>query len=277
MKCRYCNAELKEHSKFCPKCGRAVEEDKPRRKGLIIGIIVLILIFVVGLGAGGLIYYKVVRQRSGQEEALSEKDRPGKYDDEEPEEESSEEDMPEAEPETPAATEGRTLPTMAATEPYTEAAAQAEVPGERRYEIVLLDCTWTEAFEQAKARGGYLAQIGSPEEFNYVCSNVLNTESSRKLKLWIGGARTAGSYEYHWANTDGTYGQEILNSGDFQSLWMTGEPSFRDDSINQEEHYMNMFFYTRENRWVWNDVPDDIIAVVNSYKGSVGYLCEYDQ
>ncbi len=34
MKCRYCNAELKEHSKFCPKCGRAVEEDKPGEKAL---------------------------------------------------------------------------------------------------------------------------------------------------------------------------------------------------------------------------------------------------
>lgn len=58
---------------------------------------------------------------------------------------------------------------------------------------------------------------------------------------------------------------------------MAGEPSFRDDSISQDEFYLNLFYYNKENRWVWNDVPNDIIAVVDSYKGSVGYICEYDQ
>ena len=31
------------------------------------------------------------------------------------------------------------------------------------------------------------------EEYDYIRSNLLNTEASRKLKLWIGGARVAGS------------------------------------------------------------------------------------
>ena len=76
---------------------------------------------------------------------------------------------------------------------------------------------------------------------------------------------------------DGTLGQEVLNSDAYPGVWMTGEPSFRDDSISQDEFYLNLFYYSKENRWVWNDVPNDIIAVVDSYKGSVGYICEYDQ
>lgn len=29
--------------------------------------------------------------------------------------------------------------------------------------------------------------------------------------------------------------------------------------------------------WEWNDVPDDIIAVVPYYHGKIGYIVEYEE
>ena len=43
------------------------------------------------------------------------------------------------------------------------------------------------------------------------------------------------------------------------------------------EMYMNMFYVSKEGRWVWNDVADDLIAVADFYAGTVGYICEYEK
>ena len=41
--------------------------------------------------------------------------------------------------------------------------------------------------------------------------------------------------------------QEVLNSDAYPGVWMAGEPSFRDDSISQDEFYLNLFYYSKEN------------------------------
>lgn len=167
------------------------------------------------------------------------------------------------------------METMAAGENETEETAAEET--EHRYEVIIKDCTWTEAFEDAKARGGYLVQFNTPDEYEKVKNELLSTDRARKLKLWIGGRRVPGEYQYYWANPDGGFDSEVLNSQPYEWAWMENEPSFRDDSVSQDEYFMNMFYYKSEDRWVWNDVPNDIIAIVGSYKGSVGYICEYDE
>ena len=68
----------------------------------------------------------------------------------------------------------------------------------------------------------------------------------------------------------------VLNQEPYISYWLTGEPSFYDNSLLQDEMYMNMFYVSKEERWVWNDVPDDLIAVAEFYSGTVGYICEYE-
>ena len=328
MKCRYCGADLKENSKFCPKCGKMTaqggsgpagrpspaspapgsgqrpgQEEKPRKKGCLTAVIFFLIVALAGGAAGGLAYYKLVWQKDHKEAPARDEDswaggrsgedeRAKQDEDEDGEDEKDRntadktvrETMAESIPESGSGESQADQETTGAqsTDNETEPASEAAVVPQRddtphRYEIILKDCTWTEAFEEAKANGGYLVHIDSMEEYDYIRSNLLNTEASRKLKLWIGGARIAGSYEYHWANVDGTLGQEVLNSDAYPGVWMTGEPSFRDDSISQDEFYLNLFYYSKENRWVWNDVPNDIIAVVDSYKGSVGYICEYDQ
>ncbi len=64
----------------------------------------------------------------------------------------------------------------------------------------------------------------------------------------------------------------VLNQEPYISYWLTGEPSFYDNSLLQNEMYMNMFYVSKEECWVWNDVPDDLIAVAEFYSGTVPFV-----
>ena len=44
-----------------------------------------------------------------------------------------------------------------------------------------------------------------------------------------------------------------------------------------EETCLDIYYYSKEKRWVWNDVPNDILDVVPSYAGTLGYIVEYEQ
>ena len=75
-----------------------------------------------------------------------------------------------------------------------------------RYEIILKDCTWTEAFEEAKANGGYLVHIDSMEEYDYIRSNLLNTEASQMCirdRFWTGppGRPASGHLRRYFSET----------------------------------------------------------------------------
>ena len=45
---------------------------------------------------------------------------------------------------------------------------------------------------------------------------------------------------------------------------------------DETERYMNMFYVKKENRYIWNDVANDIIKVVPGYEGKVGYIVEIE-
>ena len=53
-----------------------------------------------------------------------------------------------------------------------------------------------------------------------------------------------------------------------------GIRSFRDGA--NEEEYLDLLYYKNEGRWTWNDAPNDILAVVPSFSGRIGYICEYE-
>lgn len=56
---------------------------------------------------------------------------------------------------------------------------------------------------------------------------------------------------------------------------VSGEPSFQDADI--EETCVNIHYNSEENRWVWNDVPEDILSEVPYYSGRIGYIVEYER
>lgn len=149
--------------------------------------------------------------------------------------------------------------------------------GIHTYELIIDDVTWMEAYQNCLDRGGYLVRINSDDEYQAILQQI-DEEGQGKIKFWLGGTRgMADTYEYRWIYEDGTYGSEILNENEkYSSYWLDGEPSFYDETVSQDEMYMNMFYISKEKRWVWNDVPNDLIAVAEFYSGTVGYICEYE-
>ncbi len=151
----------------------------------------------------------------------------------------------------------------------------AEVYPSHTYQFVVADCTWTDAFLYAKDAGGHLACFETPEEYQYVLNKIEEQGLTWKI-FWIGGRRDPSSFEYHWVDSDNNPQGDVLNysSNWLYYYWLPGEPSFQDQGI--AECCMDLFYTTSQGRFVLNDAPNDILSVVPSFSGKIGYIVEYD-
>lgn len=143
---------------------------------------------------------------------------------------------------------------------------------EHRYELILDDVTWEEAFADCVGRGGYLVQINSEEEYQSVIQRI-EEENMQNVHFYLGGRRERDSREYYWVDAENGFVGEILNPEGEEwaaAHWMENEPSFV--SEEEEEMYMNLIYY--QEQWVLNDVPTDITIY---YPGKTGYICEFDK
>ncbi len=151
-----------------------------------------------------------------------------------------------------------------------------------RYDFIVEDITWTDALNECIKRGGHLARINSSEEF-YTLIDQIERLHLANVKFWIGGSRES-AYEYRWVFNDSTTGSYPLVYGDerldrdpqYLGFWLENEPSYYDDDVDSLETKMNMIYIKSKEKWVWNDVPDDVLAIAPFYSGSIGYICEYD-
>lgn len=150
--------------------------------------------------------------------------------------------------------------------------------GIQRYEIVVRDCGWTQAYQESLQKGGYLVRINSKEEYDYILQ-MISQSGYDKVHFYLGGRRDPDSQEYYWIDENNqTYGVQLNNNPEAwcNGLWMSGEPSFSDPNLNIDEAYLNIFYYPSEGRWIWNDGPENIPSVVGTLSGYVGYIVEYD-
>ena len=143
------------------------------------------------------------------------------------------------------------------------------------YRLVVSDCTWQQAFQNAVAAGGRLATFETADEFNSIIAQIGQAGLSQ-IMFRIGGRRDPNSTQYFWTDSSNSLSGEVLNnpSSWAYTAWMKGEPSIQDGNI--QETCMDMYYYQPEGRWVLNDVPDDIISVVPGYSGMLGYIIEFD-
>lgn len=158
--------------------------------------------------------------------------------------------------------------TMKADSQQQQQSQQAQVAPvqSHRYELVMQECTWQEASQYAKDKGGYLARVDSEEEWN----QILKVLPQDKKAIWLGGERVNGTFVWedgtplaysNWASTvakDGSVVQEPNNDGG-------------------NENYLAAYYAKDASgamSWMWFDVPNDISPYYKS--STIGYLVEYD-
>lgn len=298
MFCRKCGHEVKEGTKFCVKCGAPLASEAPRSrntdsvsepkkeqpeskvqpkekkksgKGLIIALI-CVLIILLGIIAAFLVYYFAQGKGNSNAQWEAEERQESSSDRDDMDVDDGDEDVDGTERagnEDIAATEDVGNTEMAAE--VQDAAAESDVP--HTYQIVVADVTWTEAYSQARnVENGYLVNINSQEEWELVMQLIQEQGYEDKI-FWIGAMRKGTSYEYYWVDGDG---ESVGGSLNESSHWLTGEPTYYDADNGLDERYVEMFYSSSLNQWVWNDTPDDLLSVVPYYSGKIAYIIEIE-
>lgn len=303
MFCNKCGQEIKPGAKFCTKCGTPVPQvqqpapeqpakpkkaqpapeqpakpkkaqpapEQPVKKKKPVFVILVIILVILLLVCGGLVGYYITQIRGNDDTVVSD-DNDKDKDSESLSRKSGKKSKKDSE--TEEATEAVSKKGVHATVDGTEASEVKETNKEHTYQIVVADVTWTQAYQQAKAvPNGHLATFETQEEMDKVIQQI-NAEGHNDMIFWIGMTRRGDSSDYQWVDENGKSEGKMENSN---SNWLQGEPSFYDTDNSQDEYYVDMFYSSSNSRWVWNDVPDDLLALIPSYSGKVGYIVEIEE
>ena len=289
MFCRKCGKEIPDWAKYCKYCGAAVKPaapaqkepeepaDKKRKKNVIpfiilgfvsIVILISVIIFFIWINKAG--------ESDADETVIAEWDFTGQGESGVSEKETQTEFqvIPETEVQTQSVEE---------TTEAEEVQAAAEQEGIHYYEIVMADVAWNEAFEDSISRGGYLVQINSREEYNYIVEMLEGQEMSSvpAVHFYLGGCREEDGTEYYWMNERyERYGDAVNSTGSwYENIWYQGEPSYNDvmeDGSVIPETCLNLFCVS--GTWYLNDASAELAQKYPDYlAGKVGYIVEYNQ
>lgn len=140
------------------------------------------------------------------------------------------------------------------------------------YKIVIDDVTWEDAFISASQLGGHLVRIGSEEEYEAVIDCIKKSGYENKI-FWIGARREDNPAIYRWVDENDKPIGENLNGSDY---WLEHEPSFYDVDTGTFEKYVEMFYLKSADKWVFNDVQNDLLELLPTYSGKIGYIVEIE-
>lgn len=288
MYCKNCGNKLKEGAAFCSYCGMSVDvapessvlpKSKKSSRKKSSGVWLLFCALIIIMLARLLFMQRSVKEEQVKSETTEESETTGSLvkpivemldnGDEKSVEEAAVKEAREggSDEETDAKREEK-------TERTEDILKEEEI---HTYELIVADVSWTEAYNECVERGGYLVRINSAMEREVILQQI-EDEEKENIKFWIGGARSdEDSYTYQWVYEGGNCKGEALNGEEkYAAFWLENEPSYRDETTEVTEMYLNMFYMSSLGRWVWNDAPNDIIEIVPYYSGTVGYVCEYD-
>ena len=144
-----------------------------------------------------------------------------------------------------------------------------------RYELCVEDCTWDEAERKCREKGGYLVSLTSNGEFELV-ENMIRDKDLTKICFYVGAKRE--DYDWKWIEP-GLKQRNCLGTGYYEH-WLDGGPSYTDtlpDGTEIEEDRVELLYRKSEDAFYLNDIPNDVIGCYPSFKGKIGYICEYDR
>ena len=286
MFCRKCGVKLNEGAAFCPNCGEKIVDTKqikgtttktsykPNRNRVLFFIINgIVLLGIIGIIITFFIFGNESKSHNKNDSEKTEEDHDYFTD---------EEVIDEEEPtiSNPANSSAYESEASKASEVNEEIQEIHEDTAIHRYELIVGDVTWSEAYNACVNRGGYLAHINTQEEFDFI-TNQIQDENKKNIIFWLGASRPENDNNYHWIDLEtGEYLEESINqNSSYYSFWLAGEPSLQGTDANglvMEERFIYMFYRNAEDRFFWNDSPENLTAISDQYKGRIGYICEYE-
>ncbi|MCR5747348.1 MAG: C-type lectin domain-containing protein [Lachnospiraceae bacterium] len=142
-----------------------------------------------------------------------------------------------------------------------------------RYELCVEDCTWDEAEKKCKEKGGYLASLTCDGEFKHV-EDMIRNENKTDNCFYIGAKQE--DYSWIWTEPDLTVRDCV--TAPYYKHWLNGGPSYTEmleDGTEIEETRVELLYRKTEDAFYMNDIPNDVISNYPSFKGRIGYICEY--
>lgn len=149
--------------------------------------------------------------------------------------------------------------------------------GQSKYEVVIKDCTWKQAFEESLESGGHLVTIETEKEYKHLISLLSDAELD-SVRLYISAARDNDDDKYYWIDKDMYFVGDALNGEKSyaKEVWKSGNPSLvnsEDTSIVENRVELQ---HTTSFQWDYNDVADNILDADPAWAGKIGYIIEYD-
>ena len=142
-------------------------------------------------------------------------------------------------------------------------------PAGKTYQAFVDACTWADAKQKCEAAGGHLAYITSDDDWNQAIS-VLSGTGLRYV--WLGGST-------YISNDGSTITASWLNGSNLSYIdnarhWYPNEPSGWDNSSPEHSLEPYILLWYVDDYWSLNDTSNDILKYYKPER--IGYLCEFD-
>lgn len=251
-----------------PAQATTVYAEKPKKTGVLIGLLVAILLVLAAMIVLGFFLIHQLNQNHSDPSELAAVAQT------ETTEMAAETDAPETEKETVVSVvtviEQVTVPQTDPPSVYAVPTPEPDPqPAGKTYQAFVDACTWADAKQKCEAAGGHLAYITSDEDWNQAIS-VLSGTGLRYV--WLGGStyisNDGSTITASWLNGSN------LNYIDNARHWYPNEPSGWDNSSPEHTMEPYILLWYVDDYWSLNDTSNDILKYYKPER--IGYLCEFD-
>lgn len=245
-----------------------VYAEKPKKTGVLIGLLVAILLVLAAMIVLGFFLIHQLNQNHSDPSEIAAVAQT------ETTEMAAETAAPEAEKETVVSVvtviEQVTVPQTDSPSVYAVPTPEPDQqPAGKTYQAFVDACTWADAKQKCEAAGGHLAYITSDEDWNQAIS-VLSGTGLRYV--WLGGStyisNDGSTITASWLNGSN------LNYIDNARHWYPNEPSGWDNSSPEHSLEPYILLWYVDDYWSLNDTSNDILKYYKPER--IGYLCEFD-